>query len=273
MARAEKLKRNKAELSQAIKDVPDEDLDKMVAMTAEKQNAYLMSQYPKCRLIRPADTFTEPPTRAEKKKLQKMMISGAIASRKADRSKGLNIEDYPVEFLSLRNFKDMKSRVAKNTKDLTYGEVSRLIRLYRIVATLSRARRYEHNGWSRISAGPEDSLMDNICYNLTFHIPGYICPKNKYARVAERLGMDDWAANEFCIGGENCSHGVHVGSTHCDFSRLFGGSPIEYSTDDSTGFIETSLPGLKEAQEAYDAAKVTLHAVVDHFDISWFKNI
>lgn len=262
--RNEKLKRNKAELRLALPtDVTDEELDKMEAMSAEKQNAYLMSQYPECKLIRTEDTFTEPPTKADKKRLTRMAMSGAFASRKADRSKGLNIEDYSVEWLAATNFSAMKARLVANPKDLDYKDVSRLISLYRVVATLSRAKRYQAHGWGRISAGPEDSMMDNICYNLIFHIPGYICPKNKYARVANLLGMDDWEANEFCIGGANCTHGVHIDTTHCDFSRLFGGSPIEYSHNDASGIIETSLPGLKDAQEAYEAAKTRLHSIVN----------
>lgn len=262
--RNDKWKRNTAELRQALpKDVTDEELDKMDGMSAETQNGYLMSQYPTCKLIRSEDTFTEPPTKTHKKRFTKMAFSGAFASRKADRSKGLNIEDYSVEWLAATNFAAMKARLVANPKDLDYKDVSRIISLYRVVATLSRARRYEDRGWDRISAGPEDSLMDNICYNLIFHIPGYICPKNKYARVAHLLGMDDWEANEFCIGGANCTHGVHIDSTHCDFSRLFGGSPIEYSADDTSGIIETSLPGLKEAQNAYEAAKTVLHSIVN----------
>jgi hypothetical protein len=251
-------------LTKHLPGVDDEELAKIQELPAFQQNVYLQKYHSTCSLIREHSVYELPKDKIKLAKMKRNMIRGAIHGRvdaaKKARADGENLSDYEISWLSSENYRKMTVTLRTNPKDLDYRDVLKILSLYRIIATVSRAGRYREHKFGCISLGPENEFLDNIAYNICFFLKGrHVCPKSKYEAIARVAGFTEWQKDEFCAGGENCTHGCHFDMPVGDFSRLFG-NPFDDPPIESTGsLLNKMLPNYENACKLYEEAKVEMH--------------
>jgi hypothetical protein len=256
----------------ALSDLTDEEASKVAEMTAADQHHFLRTSKRSLSLLAHMDKCDWYGSEEERRRIKRRLFSSGVNSRseanKKARADGDNLDQYAHGWLTAKKFRQMLTLLRENPTELPFSDVLRIINLYRTIATVSRARRYADHGFPRISLGLEDSLLDNIAYNMCYFTHGcYVCPNEKYMQVAKLMGDEDWERREFCSGGNNCTHGVHLSRPHADFSRMFKceSKRFELGLETTESVLASSYPGYVEAKtkrlEAFKRQKAEIEAI------------
>lgn len=261
----------------ALSDLTDEEASKVAEMTAADQYHFLRTSKKSLPLLAHMDKCDWYGSEEARRKIKRKLFSSGINSRseanKKARADGDNLDQYAQGWLTATNFRHMLTLLRENPTELPFSDVLRIINLYRTIATVSRAKRYADHGFPRISLGLEDSLLDNIAYNMCYFTHGcYVCPNEKYMQVANLMGDEEWERREFCSGGNNCTHGVHLSRPHADFSRMFKceSKRFDISLETTESVLASSYPGYADARAKRLEALARHKAEIEAIELSGY---